>query len=107
MDILMSETRWAHNKWNKIASDIKLVFHSSTIAMMHGPINIRSYNIFYWLEWRRVLNFPLLPKAEGFLNLSGGHPEIFTGAGVGGGGLTVTLYRIMFDFKDYVIIIIS
>jgi hypothetical protein len=41
MDILMSETCWAHNKWNKIASDIKLVFHSSTIAMMHGPINIR------------------------------------------------------------------
>ena len=23
------------------ASDIKLVFHSSTITMMHGPINIR------------------------------------------------------------------
>jgi len=41
MDILMSETCWAHNKWNKIARDIKLVFHSSTIAMMHGPINIR------------------------------------------------------------------
>ena len=40
MDILMSETCWAHN-WNKITSDIKLVFHSSTIAMMHGPINIR------------------------------------------------------------------
>ena len=31
MAILMSETCWAHNKWNKIASDIKLVFHSSTI----------------------------------------------------------------------------
>jgi len=30
MDILMSETCWAHNKWNKIASDIKLVFYSST-----------------------------------------------------------------------------
>ena len=30
----------AHNKWNKIASDIKLGFHSSTITMMHGPINI-------------------------------------------------------------------
>ena len=29
MDILMSETCWAHNKWNNIASDIKLVFHSS------------------------------------------------------------------------------
>ena len=41
MDILMSETCWAHNKWNKIASDIKLVFHSSTVAMMHGPINIK------------------------------------------------------------------
>ena len=27
--VLMSETCWAHNKWNKIASDIKLVFHSS------------------------------------------------------------------------------
>jgi len=31
MDILMSETCWAHMKWNKIASDIKLVFYSSTI----------------------------------------------------------------------------
>jgi len=41
MDILMSETCWAHNNWNKITSDIKLVFHSSTIAMTHGPINIR------------------------------------------------------------------
>jgi len=41
MDILMSETCWAHEKWNKIASDIKLVFYSSTITMMHGPINIR------------------------------------------------------------------
>ena len=40
MDILMSETCWAHKKWNKIASDIKLVFYSSTITMMHGPINI-------------------------------------------------------------------
>jgi len=41
MVILMSKICWAHNKWNKIESDIKLVFHSSTIAMMHGPINIR------------------------------------------------------------------
>ena len=40
MDILMSETSWAHKKWNKIARDIKLVFHSSTTAMMHGPIYI-------------------------------------------------------------------
>ena len=46
MDILMSETCWAHKKWNKIASDIKLVFYSSTIAMMHGPINIRYTAVF-------------------------------------------------------------
>jgi hypothetical protein len=31
MDILMSETCWAHKKWNKVASDIELAFHSSTI----------------------------------------------------------------------------
>ena len=31
MDILMSETCWAHKTWNNIASDIKLVFYSSTI----------------------------------------------------------------------------
>jgi len=31
MDILMSETCWAHKKRNKIASDIKLVFNSSAI----------------------------------------------------------------------------
>jgi hypothetical protein len=29
VDALMSETCWAHNKWNNIASDIKLVFQSS------------------------------------------------------------------------------
>ena len=37
----MSETCWAHKKWNKIASDIRLVLYSSTIAMIDGPINIR------------------------------------------------------------------
>ena len=30
MDILMSETCWAHKKWNKIACDIKLFFLSSS-----------------------------------------------------------------------------
>ena len=30
MVILMSKTCWAHKKWNKIDSDIKLVFYSST-----------------------------------------------------------------------------
>jgi len=32
MDRLMSETFWAHKKWNKIASDIKLIFYSSAIT---------------------------------------------------------------------------
>ena len=41
MDILMSETCWTHKKGNKIASDIKLVFYSSTTILMHGPINTR------------------------------------------------------------------
>ena len=34
MDILMSETCWAHKTWNKIASDMKLVFHSSSISLL-------------------------------------------------------------------------
>ena len=42
MDILMSETCWTHKKWNNMASDIKLVFHSSAIAMMHGLISIKN-----------------------------------------------------------------
>ena len=33
MAILMPETCWAHKKWNKIASDIKLVFHSSDVSL--------------------------------------------------------------------------
>jgi len=45
MDILMCETCWAHKKWNKIASDIKLVFYSSTIKMMQGPIKIHSKTV--------------------------------------------------------------
>jgi len=47
MDILMSETCWAHKKWNKITSYIKLVFYSSTITMMHGPKNMRYVKLFY------------------------------------------------------------
>jgi len=34
MDILMSETCWAHKKRNKIASDMKLVFYSSPITKL-------------------------------------------------------------------------
>jgi len=50
MDTLMSETCWAHKKWKKIASDVKLVFYSSTITMMHCPINIRSTLATYMLQ---------------------------------------------------------
>ena len=58
MDVLMSETCWAHNKWNKITSDIKLVFHSSTIAMMHGPINIRFFFLIRSpIFWQHLLPF--------------------------------------------------
>jgi len=49
VDKLMSETCWAHKKWNKKASDIKLVFYSSAITMMHGPINIRLHKV-VWIN---------------------------------------------------------
>jgi len=63
MDILMSETCWALKKWNKIASDIKLVFYSSTITMMRGPVNIRSVLaeylcLLYWWQWWWFLRNP-------------------------------------------------
>ena len=41
MDILMSETCWVHKKWNKIASDIKLIFYS--------PAKRTNYYRSYWL----------------------------------------------------------
>jgi len=41
MGIVMLETFSAYKKYNKIISDIYLVFYSSVITMMHGPINIR------------------------------------------------------------------
>ena len=49
--ILMSETCWAHNKWNKIASDIKLVFHSSII--LHY---FYSLFFFYFVSYFSYLN---------------------------------------------------
>jgi len=49
MGILISETSWAHTRWNKIESDIKFVFNSSTITMTHGPINIRFANNILWI----------------------------------------------------------
>ena len=52
MDILMSETCWAHKKWNKIASDIKLVLYSS----------IRFNSIAHIALWRFRRKCGLYPK---------------------------------------------
>ena len=38
MDILMSKTCWAHKNWNKIASDINLVFYSSKMLIFYGNL---------------------------------------------------------------------
>jgi len=55
MYILMSETCWVNKNWNKIASDIKLVSYSSTITMMHGPINIRFLVLIYQITCCHIL----------------------------------------------------
>ena len=75
MDILMSETCWAYKKWTKIVSTIKLVFYSSTITMMHGPINISSYNFCFWLCWScGVVGFEWYPPAT-WIPLQPNHTE--------------------------------
>jgi len=61
--------------------------------------NKLQYFLVTWLT--PGFKFPLLPEAEGFLNLSGGHPEIFTGGGGGGGvggGVAGGVDRILFHF---------
>ena len=70
MDILMSETCWSHKKWNKIASDIKLVFYSSTITMMRGPINIRFFRtVRKWKMLNSIQSFRILHNTSVFLVL--------------------------------------
>ena len=61
MDILMSETCWAHKKWNKIASDIKLVFYSSATTTMAGPINIKNIVVF---ETNLLLSFSSVTQRD-------------------------------------------
>ena len=52
MDILMSEACWAHNKWNKIASDIKLVFHLSTkFTFIYTKLKLKTCHI-GWLSFK-------------------------------------------------------
>jgi len=50
MDIL-SETCWAHKKWNKIASDIKLVFYSSTVVTLVTEVVIHVKCLFGWSDF--------------------------------------------------------
>jgi len=65
IDILMSEICWVHKKWNKIASDIKLVFYSSTIDTLYlirktltvASVSCKYTDIFYMVihvSWREI-----------------------------------------------------
>ena len=54
----MSETCWAHKKWNKIASYIKLVFYSSTVRnifVFDCRCNIQKFFVI-WRKYRRSNN---------------------------------------------------
>ena len=42
--IVVSEICWAYKKYNKITSGICLVFYSSVITMMYGPIKIKYFS---------------------------------------------------------------
>ena len=82
MEILMSETCWAHKKWNKTASHIKLVFHSSTITMMHGPTNSKSFHILFSSGTEHVIwNFFTILYTV--LSHGAGYVIFFRGGGVG------------------------
>ena len=83
MDILISETCWAHKKWNKIASDIKLVFHSSTVTRQCDSRLPESFWTsqepnFYTLVCRQLLYFPRFRISAALSSFLGGR---------GGGGL--------------------
>ena len=49
-DILMSQTYWVHKKWNKIASDIKLVFYSLSNAIIHLRLYAGTYEKYVVME---------------------------------------------------------
>jgi len=60
MDILMSETCWAHKKWNKNTKWQQVGLLFSTITMMQGPTNVRPTHLFKG-QWRS-LKFPSLAE---------------------------------------------
>ena len=101
MDTLLSETCWAHKKWNKIASDIKLVFHSSTVISLSlwmnpdGPAgrpaiqlpttamclfickNFKMWNLPVRLRGVRVRPFIVMTSLEAFKRYATGHAPSF------------------------------
>ena len=74
MDILMSETFWAHKKWNKIASDIKSVFYSSTILPLVLVLS-QIYRHFafpsYFFKTNFIITLPHKKRFPNNLRLSG------------------------------------
>ena len=55
-DILMSETCWAHKKWNKITNDIKLVFYSSTrVSVVSNKITFVHLPVLFQVAWEKLL----------------------------------------------------
>ena len=67
MDILMSETCWAHKKWNKIAGDVKLVFYSSTILFM-CPNQLNRWAHFFMTYFHFYLSY--ISSVSGNVNIT-------------------------------------
>ena len=74
MDILMSETCWAHSKWNKIASDIKLVFHSSTSCSFWIE-SIRESGAWILTDYLQDIARHLSSKLLNYTNVQAGRPK--------------------------------
>jgi len=51
MDIIMSETYWAHKTWNNIASDRKLVFYSSNICCNINTVRTLPHRVIMFFAW--------------------------------------------------------
>jgi len=67
MDILMSETCWTHKKWNKITSDIKLVFYSSTTVLLLSAVAFdRAIYYYYYYYYHHHHHHYLLPLCRVF-----------------------------------------
>jgi len=60
IDILMSETCWAHKKWNKIVTSSRSFILQLSITMMHSPINIKKNQLVALISqiyfWNKTLH---------------------------------------------------